>query len=460
MLTNTYSTFKGKLKINYLLSLLILISVLFCGAFVTETAVLGSESESGERESEQTEEEWGIGFGMRSASIVFNNENGRVNSLTPLFYYKKNRFYLDGLEGGYHLYKNDPWQFTLFGRLRFFDIPEEYQNLVQGDTFDLGGRLSYLFDGRSHADLEMLTDSRGNFSAIARLGKSFESDRLDWSPYMEIRYKSSGFNDRYYALTWLDRESIDSGVDYLAGVKLRYHVVNNLYLLGSAKLRYLDGSARHAELVTSNLESEYFLGFGFFNDKKKKNKKDIGIKPYIRVAHGWATPTNLKHILYGNFDRDEYNHQLTSVFYGHPLSKTLFTLPIEMYLTSGFAYHYSSAVQDDSQEFVLAFKAYYTINWPIRFRIGVAEGMSYINSVTYIERENMDSKGYEPSKLMNYLDFSYEINIGDIFRKNSLKDTWLGFSIHHRSSIFETAQQFGRISGGSNYPSVHILHHF
>ncbi len=440
-------------------SFLFLITVCICSVLLLVSETIGSETDFGDRQSEQAEEEWGIGFGMRSASIIFNNENGRVNSLTPLFYYRKDRIYLDGLEGGFHLFENDPWQFTLLGRLRFFDIPEEYQNEIQEDTFDIGGRLRYRFENESHADLEILTDSRGDFSAIARLGKSFESDRLDWSPYLEIRYKSRKFNDRFYALTWLGLDSVGSGVDYQVGADLRYHVINNLYLLGSMKFRYLDSSARHAQLVTSNWEAKYFLGFGFFNDKKEKHK-DIGIKPYIRIAHGWATPTNLKYILYGNFDRDEYNHQMTSIFYGHPLTDSLFTLPIHVYLTTGFAHHYSSSVQDNSQEFVLAFKAYYTIPLPIRIRIGAAEGMSYITGVTHVENENMESEGVEPCKLMNFLDFSYEINIGDIFRNQPLKDMWLGFSIHHRSSIFETAQHFGRIHGGSNYPSVHLLYHF
>ena len=90
------------------------------------------------------------------------------------------------------------------------------------------------------------------------------------------------------------------------------------------------------------------------------------------------------------------------------------------------------------------------------WRIGAAEGLSWIEEVTYIENENMESKGYRPSQLMNYLDFTLDVNLGDLFRSSSLENAWLGFSIHHRSSIFESASQFGRIKGGSNYPSLYI----
>jgi hypothetical protein len=31
--------------------------------------------------------------------------------------------------------------------------------------------------------------------------------------------------------------------------------------------------------------------------------------------------------------------------------------------------------------------------------------------------------------------------------------------VHHRSAVFETAQQFGRIKGGSNYPGATLTWH-
>ncbi len=91
-----------------------------------------------------------------------------------------------------------------------------------------------------------------------------------------------------------------------------------------------------------------------------------------------------------------YNNQLSSVFYGLPLTDKLFSLPIDIYLTPGFVWHWSSEVQDSEQEVVLAIKAYYTIPWPVRWRIGVAEGLSYVSNVTYIEGTEMEEKVIAP----------------------------------------------------------------
>ncbi|GAL03682.1 hypothetical protein JCM19237_6576 [Photobacterium aphoticum] len=157
---------------------------------------------------------------------------------------------------------------------------------------------------------------------------------------------------------------------------------------------------------------------------------------------------------------DPYNNQLTSVFYGHPLTDELFGIPLDIYLTPGFVWHWESEVQSSIQEYVIAIKAYYTFEWPVKWRFGVAEGLSYVSGITHIEQAEMDEKGYEPSQLLNYLDFSVDVNVGDLINQKSLDNLWVGYSLHHRSAIFESASQFGRIKGGSNYNTFYIQYDF
>jgi outer membrane protein len=154
------------------------------------------------------------------------------------------------------------------------------------------------------------------------------------------------------------------------------------------------------------------------------------------------------------------NNQMTSVFYGHPLTDEIVGLPLHVYLTTGFAWHWKSSVQPSSQEIVLGVKFNLIINWPIRWRLGFVEGLSYITEVTYIEQQEMDRKEYQASNLLNYLDYNLDIDLGYFFSGDLFQDLWIGYSIHHRSGIFGTAQQFGRINGGSNYPSIYIQKHF
>ena len=72
----------------------------------------------------------------------------------------------------------------------------------------------------------------------------------------------------------------------------------------------------------------------------------------------------------------------------------------------------------------------------------------------------MDRKEYQASNLLNFLDYTLDIDLGYIFGGEIFQDLWLGYSIHHRSGIYGSAQQFGRINGGSNYPSIYLQKHF
>jgi len=406
------------------------------------------------------EQTWGVAIGVRTTANIFDTGDNSVNSLVPLLFYQGKRFYLDGLEGGLHLYSNNSWQASLFGRLRFFDIPEQYLNEYQGNTVDAGARLRYMIDNDTHLDFEVLSDQFANSHANIRIAHRFEQNDFEFTPYFNLRFTSSGFNDRYYSLVWLGNESIDGGVDYQAGARVKYHLVSNLYLLGALGFRWLDNSVRDADAVKRSWEAEAFAGFGLFNEDHKQRQQDIGLKPYLRLSHGWATSSSLGDVLIGDINSRDNHNQMTSLFYGYPLTDTLFGLPIDIYITPGFAFHYSSQDQNGAQEYVVAIKAYYTIKLPIRLRFGAAEGFSYISEVTSLERRNTASEGYEPSKLLNYLDLSLDINVGDIFRFDQLEDLWIGAALHHRSAIFESAQQFSGIAGGSNYPSLYLQYHF
>jgi hypothetical protein len=257
-------------------------------------------------------------------------------------------------------------------------------------------------------------------------------------------------------------ESIGSGIDYTVGLEATYHVASNLYLLAGVDFQFLDSAAKDVSFINDSTQTEYYLGFGFFNNKDVPLKKELDSKAYWRLGHGWGTPSSLGDIISFDVESDPYNSQLTTLFYGHPLTDNLFGLPLDIYVTPGFGFHWSHEEQSSSPEYVLAIKAYYTFSWPVQWRIGVAEGFSYVNNVTYLEEYDFtERKDYaNTSNFLNYLDFSLDINLGDVFKSSDLNDVWLGYYVHHRSAIFEKSSQYGRLKGGSNYNMVYLQYHF
>jgi outer membrane protein len=451
------------------------------------------------------EKNWGIAAGFRNAKIPYPTNEERVNDFIPLLFYDGDTFFVRGLTAGARLYDKDAWQFSLIGDYRYFDIPSGYQNLAQGNAFDLGGEAKYRLNKDFEVNLQIMSDNDGRYYSALDARYHWEDDSWELLPYASLRLKGADFNNYYFGLDgFVDprnvndkiENNIGSGSDLTLGSEVRYHVVSNFYLLGRAQLTALDSTTRDSITIDNGTYGEVYLGIAFFNDKAKTKKSALEIKPYLRIAHGWATPSNIGTILSLDWEDDEQNNQLSSLFYGHPLADSLFGIEaLDIYMTLGYVYHHGSnsysqtldpgnginttelaslgsnpcdgsnpcTITYDSQptsEYVIGIKAYYNFQWPLHWRLGFAEGISYIETVANIEQREMDRKGYRSSQLMNYLDFTADFSLGKTFNNASIRDLYLGVGVHHRSSIFESSSAFGRIKGGSNYNSVYLQYHF
>jgi outer membrane protein len=407
--------------------------------------------------------DWGLAFAFRYSNVPYAAEKDAVAELVPLFFYEGERLYLRGLEGGYRLWFPEEarpapgWGLDAVARYRFYDIPRERQNADRRDALDVGLRLVRPLSDGWRGEIDLLSDTDARTHAIARLTGDFASGPWHLVPALELRVKSSAFNSRYYGF---DERDVDAGADVRARLRFRRHLVSNLHLVGAAELGLLDSAARRSAFVEDDWEWEGMLGLGIFAPPPKLETTAAPAgplaRPYVRFAQGWGSDARLGEILVGQNRSDGVPVYMSSLFYGHPLSDTLFGLPIEVYLSPGVAHHYASSVQGAATEYVLKVKFFHTLELPVigRLRLGAAEGLSYMDSITFYEERDLRRKGYDESRLLNHLDFSAELNLGDLFRSRRLADLWLGASIHHRSGIFETTSLFGRIKGGANFNTI------
>jgi len=421
-----------------------------------------------------TKEKWGIALMFRSAKIPYNIpddqfDDERVSDFLPIVYYENEYFFWRGLQAGFKLITNDQWEFNLLGRYRFFDIPADLQNAQnpnepRGNRVDFGLQYRYKLSKELNADFELMDDTHGRsyINAIANI--NWNANNWDWSPYVHLRWKSSEFNNRYYGLEGLvdpaDSASPGSAFDLTVGSTVRYHISNGFYVLGRLSFTRLDKDTYQSSTISSPTQDEIYIGFGYFDDRNKKKHQPLESRKYLHIAHGWATPSDIGEILRFNSESDEFDNTLTSVFYGIPVADSLFAMPLSIYFTPGLIVHHKSDVQQRFAEYVIALKGYYTFKSPITWRSGIAIGLSYASDISFIEQKEMDEKGLRSSNLMSYLDFSLDVALDDLFNSKSMKNWWLGYSIHHRSAIFESSSAFGRIKGGSNYNTLYLQYHF
>ncbi len=195
----------------------------------------------------------------------------------------------------------------------------------------------------------------------------------------------------------------------------------------------------------------------------------------LRFAYGVESDSDLGEILsLQDPMAHKYRFDTLSIDAGYKLSENLFDLPLELYIKGGGALFRSEdlskypelvGMQDLSDknvyELTLYIKLYYTLEiWNNHFRIGFGEGGSYVTDYLapeVIEEQTENPNNPKYSKYLNYLDISFDIDLGKLFNIPSLKETFLGYTLKHRSGIFGT---INGVSGGSNYNTISIEKNF
>ncbi len=404
--------------------------------------------------------EWGIGVSFQQSTIPYqNNLSKRVGNTVPNIYYEDDSLFARGEEWGIKVVDNNQWAISPIAKRRWVNIPRALQNEFQLDAVDLGIQALWKTSDNQQWRIEVLTAKDWRSYIYAGHDWQFQIDQIELNTKAGLRFKSDKYNSYYYGLNEFDGENINPGTEAVLAMDFRYPLTGNLYLTGGLEWTQLDKNARHSAAVDKNGFGTAKLGIAFFEQGNALGTS-IPEGSYIRVAYGWATPSDMGEILTLNGEKDSHNHQMTSVFYGHLLQEGWLLEPVDVYLTGGLTYHPSSSVQSISWEPIVAIKAYYNFTSPVRWRLGLAEGMSYISRVTYIEASELNEKGYRESKLMNALDISLDVNLGDLTNIPELKTAWLGYGLQHRSAIFEHASHFGRIKGGSNYNTIYLQWHY
>ncbi|SFV60560.1 hypothetical protein MNB_SM-7-770 [hydrothermal vent metagenome] len=196
----------------------------------------------------------------------------------------------------------------------------------------------------------------------------------------------------------------------------------------------------------------------------------------LRFAYGVESDSDLGEILSLQKPTDhKYHFDVLALDVGYLLTPSLFDLPLDLYIKGGTALfqsenlskypelHQISDINDKNiYEITLYIKLYYTINLKDNImRIGFGEGGSYVNDylpAEVIEAHIKDPQSSAYSKYLNYLDISFDVDLGHLFGVKTLDETYLGYTIKHRSGIFGLINNVRH--GGSNYNTISIEKNF
>jgi len=430
---------------------------------------------------------WSVGFNTDWHESPYIGETSR-NDFMPNFIYTGKRFFLNTTEMGWHAIDNSSWQLDLstyyllagYNDNTFFSDtgetrPEDdpLKGMVRNSAFEARATLTRKTEwGRwglqAHHDI---SNVHGGGGATFSWSKVLRGANLQLEPWTEINWFSSEKADYYFGVkpeeetTTRSAYTLSDTTNFRIGSALRYTAWKQHHFHLNVGYTHFDSSITESPIVDKNgifntsLSYRYELGDMSHSDNGEFNFFTNNPNPWsMRVAYGCSTDTTLNKILRLDVNCEGDGTHLASLFASRQLSETMFTMPVEVWLTSGVARRFESEYQGNFWEGILAFKAIFRkFPWSdiVETRFGVAEGFSYAGKVPNSETAGGE-EDRQSSQLLNYLDFSLDVSIGDIVQVESMSSCFFGWSVHHRSGIFAAANFYDNVYGGSNVNTATI----
>jgi outer membrane protein len=412
--------------------------------------------------------ESGVGLSFRYQPSVYIG-GVKDTDFLPLVVYDSEYFYIESYRAGLKLERSG-WRNELFIERRFEGFasnlePASMTGMAQRHIGgDLGLATSHAWGGGT-AYAEILTDVSGNSDGSElRVGYRHEAwwnGRFRWRPYVTVSFRDAKLNNYYYGVqpseATPERPAYEpgAGVNLELGLQAAYHLTSRWQIFGGVSLIAPSSGIRGSPVVEDAMIPSVSVGlmYGFAPDKANMSDR----KPLImRAYYGASTECDLFPIitLQCTSTHTQNGTSVAAFEVGQTLVRRLNGWNADIAGFIGLLSHLEDGQQPDFWQ-VQAYLKYYYYGFPwretVRTRVGFGFGIAYASHIPYTEVTDQALRGRDTSKLLLYLDPTVDVNLGDIVRAKSLRETYLGLGVSHRSGVFGAAKLFNNVDGGSNY---------
>ncbi len=424
----------------------------------------------------------GVGFVTRIETSPYAGGGTRYD-LLPVYLYEGDRLFLHANRAGIKLINEGDRIKTGIGqRLDLFveqrleghpigdNLPPSLAGMTPRDSgIDLG--LSYRYSQRWGTLQAELVRDVGNTSrgSEARFGYSYDwrSGALLLRPTISVSLRDAKLNNYYYGVT--PAEAIagrpayapGSGVNTQIGLYASYDISQRWRLLGGVSATYLDKTIQNSPIVQKRVLPAVYVGAVYDFGGHKREWAEENSPTYVKVLYGKATEPSchLARIITARCLSTASTNPtyISGIQVGKPFINNLNGWPLDISGHIGLTHHDDRGLQSNGVQLDAFMKASYTgFPWSdkVKTRLGLGVGLSLAQRVPYTEVSSQAGK--TTSRLLNYLDPTIDVSLGDIIGSRALKDTYLGFGVSHRSGIFGSSRLLGNVNGGSNYLYTYV----
>lgn len=452
-------------------------TVLLAGSFAMASAHAGSGTEP-LADILKAPDSAGMGFVTRSEASPYRDGGVRYD-LLPLYLYEGERLFLHANRVGVKLFndaeRKDGQRLDLFveQRLEGYPVnnpPASLAGMAARDSgLDLG--LSYQYrQPWGTLKAEYVHDIGQTYKGgEARLGYSYDWRSGPWTlrPNLTVSFRDAKLNNYYYGV--LPGEATATrpayapgwGISTSVGLYGSYDMSQRWRLLAGVSATVLGNSAKDSPIVQKRVLPAVYVGavYDFGGHKREWAEKDS--PTYFKLLYGKAAEPSChlaKIITARCFSTASSNATyISGIQVGKPFIQNLNGWPLDFVGYVGLTNHDDRGLQTNGVQLDVFMKAIYSgFPWShrVKTRLGLGVGLSAAQRVPYTEVSSQAGK--TTSRLLNYLDPTIDVSLGDLFGSRALKETYIGFGVSHRSGIFGASRLLGNVNGGSNYLYTYI----
>lgn len=413
----------------------------------------------------------GLGFMGRLESSPYRSAGDR-RDLLPLYLYEGERFFLRANAAGVRASGDETQGLELFVERRLEGYPEDdIPDVMEGmaprnSEADVGARYFWKHD-RHLWDVSLRQDASGSSDGSelrASYGYAWRGQRWSLLPVVGVSWRSSKLNDYYFGVrddevtAERDAWSPGAGVDLNLGLYAKYRVLQNWSVIGGVQMTRYASEIRDSPLVDRSIKWSGMIGasYDFGNGQVRWDEPET--PTYVKVFYGRDSADGCHLVRIMTLQCAQLNSDdptdIWGVHVGRPFVSQLNGWPLDLVGYVGVLRHDEKGHQPDAWQLDAYMKGfYYGFPWShrVKTRLGFGFGVSYAERVPYAEVQSQARRERNTSKVLNYLDPSIDVSVGDLFGSERWRETYFGFGVSHRSGIFGSARLLGTVDGGSNY---------
>lgn len=180
----------------------------------------------------------------------------------------------------------------------------------------------------------------------------------------------------------------------------------------------------------------------------------------VRIAAGTSSANDFDQLYrFTGFNTHPAGTNVYGISSGYRFVEDMFDIPIDIYVNGSLNYFDENGHQSDFLEADLYIKFYLKFDfWSNQFRYGIAEGVSYAGSIPWVEHLEAVAENDNEAKFLNYMEMTFDFDVGKLVGVKELEQLYLGYLIKHRSGW--QGRYGGVYDGGSNYNCIYLEKNF